>query len=47
MKKHIKKIGTQVGITFTKPELKVYGWKEGDVLDLAAVTIVKSKVVEQ
>lgn len=40
MKKHIRKIGTQLGITFTSPELEIYGIEEGDVVDLSDMHVV-------
>lgn len=41
MKKEIKKIGTQRGVTFTNPEMKIQGWNEGDILDLSDAVVIK------
>jgi len=34
MRKEIKKIGSNIGITFSKEQQKVYGLKLGDVIEL-------------
>ena len=41
MKKIIKKIGNSLGITFDAEDKKIYGMKEGDVVDLTNMHIVK------
>lgn len=40
MKKYIRQIGTQVGLTFTKEDLKIYGIKVGDLVDLSDIHII-------
>lgn len=47
MKKQVKKINrTQVGITFTTPEMAIYGFEEGDVIDLRDMVVIKKEKEE-
>ena len=41
MKKLVGKVGSSVGIIFSKKECKIYGIKLGDILDLSDMRIIK------
>lgn len=43
MKKVIKKIGTQRGVTFTISDMAIYEMEEGDILDLRDMIVIKKK----
>jgi len=40
MRKEIKAYGNSSVIVFTKPDLKVYGLKQGDVIDFTIVEVI-------
>lgn len=48
MKKEIVNVGgVSSGIRFSKPEMKVHELKEGDIVDLADMVVIKKKTPPQ
>lgn len=43
MKKQVKQMGTQFGITFTMQERGIYGIEEGDIIDLSEMIVIKKE----
>ncbi len=43
MKKKVMKTGMSLGVIFNKPECEIYGIREGDIIDIGDLIVIKKK----